>query len=109
MTTDRLARRLVEQRRDGPDRRPQPAADGTVGRVGVSVVGRRSALVHLALGEKDQAMKWLESSFAKHQPDLNWIRVDPDLRALHGDPRFEALAERIVPAHEFAGVAAAKK
>jgi TolB-like protein/Tfp pilus assembly protein PilF len=59
------------------------------------------ALVHLALGEKDQAMKWLESSFAKHQPDLNWIRVDPDLRALHGDPRFEALAEKIIPAREF--------
>jgi serine/threonine-protein kinase len=59
------------------------------------------ALVHLALGEKDQAMKWLESSFAKHQPDLNWIRVDPDLRPLHGDPRFEALAEKIVPAREF--------
>jgi tetratricopeptide (TPR) repeat protein len=67
------------------------------------------ALVHLALGEKDQAMKWLESSFAKHQPDLNWIRVDPDLRPLHGDPRFEVLAERIVPAREFAGGATAKK
>jgi TolB-like protein/tetratricopeptide (TPR) repeat protein len=67
------------------------------------------ALIHLALGEKDQAMHWLESSLAKHQPDLNWIRVDPDLRGLHGDPRFEALAEKIVPAREFAGVAAAKK
>ena len=67
------------------------------------------ALIHLALGEKDQAMHWLESSLAKHQPDLNWIRVDPDLRPLHGDPRFEVLAERIVPAREFAGGAAAKK
>ena len=67
------------------------------------------ALIHLALGEKDQAMHWLESSFAKHQPDLNWVRVDPDLRALHGDPRFEALAEKIVPAREFAGGATAKK
>jgi TolB-like protein/Tfp pilus assembly protein PilF len=67
------------------------------------------ALIHLALGEKDQAMRWLESSFAKHQPDLNWVRVDPDLRALHGDPRFEALAEKIVPAREFAGGATAKK
>ena len=67
------------------------------------------ALVHLALGEKDQAMKWLESSFAKHQPDLNWIRVDPDLRPLRGDPRFEVLAEKIVSAREFTGGAAAKK
>src|ERR1700736_2886558 len=67
------------------------------------------ALVHLALGEKDQAMKWLESSFAKHEPDLNWIRVDPNLRPLRGDPRFEVLAEKIVPAREFTGGAAAKK
>ena len=58
------------------------------------------ALINLALGRKDDAMKWLESSYAKHQPDLNWIRVDPDLRSLHGDPRFEALAEKIVPARE---------
>jgi len=61
------------------------------------------ALIHLALGQKDDAMKWLESSYAKHQPDLNWIRVDPDLRPLHGDARFEALAEKILPAREFKG------
>ena len=61
------------------------------------------ALIHLALGQKDEAMKWLESSYAKHQPDLNWVRVDPDLRPLHGDARFEALAERIVPTREFKG------
>ncbi|HWX15071.1 MAG TPA: adenylate/guanylate cyclase domain-containing protein [Chthoniobacterales bacterium] len=61
------------------------------------------------VAEDLQAMKWLESSFAKHQPDLNWIRVDPDLRPLRGDPRFEVLAEKIVPAREFTGGAAAKK
>lgn len=66
------------------------------------------ALIHLALGQKDEAMKWLESSYAKHQPDLNWVRVDPDLRPLHGDARFEALAEKIVPAREFKGSIAFK-
>ena len=66
------------------------------------------ALIHLALGQKDDAMKWLESSYAKHQPDLNWIRVDPDLRPLHGDARFEALAEKILPAREFKGSIAFK-
>jgi TolB-like protein/Tfp pilus assembly protein PilF len=66
------------------------------------------ALIHLALGQKDDAIKWLESSYAKHQPDLNWVRVDPDLRPLHGDARFEALAEKIVPAREFKGSIAFK-
>ena len=59
------------------------------------------AVLHLGLGEKDEAMRWLESSYAKHQPDLNSIRIDPNLRPLHGDARFEALAEKIVPAREF--------
>lgn len=67
------------------------------------------ALIHLALGQKDEAMHWLDSSYAKHQPDLNWIRVDPDLRSLHGDPRFEALAEKILPAREFTSHATAPK
>jgi hypothetical protein len=58
-------------------------------------------LIYLALGQNDEAMRWLESSYAKHQPDVNWIRVDPDLRPLHGDPRFEALAEKIVPVKQF--------
>jgi TolB-like protein/tetratricopeptide (TPR) repeat protein len=67
------------------------------------------ALIHIALGEKDEAIRWLESSYAKHQPDTNWIRVDPDLRPLHGDPRFETLAEKIVPKREFASAAPAAK
>jgi TolB-like protein/Tfp pilus assembly protein PilF len=63
------------------------------------------ALVHLGLGEKDEALRWLESSYAKHQPDLNWIRIDPNLRALHGNPGFEVLAEKIVPMREFTSTA----
>jgi len=31
----------------------------------------------------------------------NQIRIDPLLASLRGDPRFEALAENIVPAREF--------
>src|SRR5438876_9021354 len=57
-------------------------------------------LVYLGLGDKSQAMDWLEKSFAKRQPDLNAIRFDPLLKSLHGDPRFEALAEKILPARE---------
>ena len=58
------------------------------------------ALIYLGLGDKNQAMDWLEKSFVQGQPDLNVIRFDPLLKALHGDPRFERLAERIAPALE---------
>ena len=64
------------------------------------------AIVHLALGEKDKAMHWLESSYENRQPDINVIHFDPALQSLHGDPRFEALAEKIVPARELAPIAA---
>jgi TolB-like protein/Tfp pilus assembly protein PilF len=57
-------------------------------------------LVYLGLGDKAQAMDWFEKSFAKRQPDMNTIRFDPLLKSLHGDPRFEALAEKILPARE---------
>ncbi|MEY2480739.1 MAG: adenylate cyclase [Verrucomicrobiota bacterium] len=59
------------------------------------------ALIHLALGEKDQALQWLESSYQKRQPDVNTMRVDPYLQSLHGDPRFETLAEKVVPERQF--------
>jgi len=61
-------------------------------------------LVYLGLGDKRQAMDWLEKSFAKRQPDLNTIRFDPLLKPLHGDLRFEALAEKILPARELAAL-----
>jgi TolB-like protein/Tfp pilus assembly protein PilF len=57
-------------------------------------------LVYLGLGDKNQAMDWFEKSFAKRQPDMNTVRFDPLLKPLHGDPRFEALAEKILPANE---------
>ncbi len=61
-------------------------------------------LVYLGLGDKNRAMDWFEKSFAKRQPDMNTIRFDPLLKPLHGDPRFEALAEKILPARELASL-----
>jgi TolB-like protein/Flp pilus assembly protein TadD len=68
------------------------------------------ALAYLGLGNKEEAIRWLEQSYQDRAgADIGWIRVDPLLDLLHGDPRFEALAEKIVPAREFAGGATAKK
>jgi tetratricopeptide (TPR) repeat protein len=60
------------------------------------------ALVHLGLGDRNEALKWLEESYRERDGfNIGPIRVDPLLASLHGDPRFEALAEKIVPAWEF--------
>src|SRR6266540_1270119 len=62
----------------------------------------RFALVYLGLGDKEEALRWLEQSYQDRAgSDIGYIRVDPLLDPLRGDPRFEALAEKIVPAREF--------
>jgi TolB-like protein/Tfp pilus assembly protein PilF len=55
------------------------------------------ALVHMALGEKDKAIEWLERAYRDRAVDIAPIKVDPMLDPLRGDPRFEALAEKVVP------------
>ena len=68
------------------------------------------ALVALALGDREAALHWLEESYRERDGfDLEAMRLDPFLKPLHGDPRFEALAEKIVPAREFTSPAATKK
>jgi len=60
------------------------------------------AVVYLALGDKEEALRWLEQSYQDRAgSDVGWIRVDSLVDPLRGDPRFEALAEKIVPAREF--------
>ncbi len=54
------------------------------------------ALVHIALGEKDKAIDWLERAYRDRAgPDIVLIKVDPFLDPLRGHPRFEALVQKI--------------
>jgi TolB-like protein/Tfp pilus assembly protein PilF len=56
------------------------------------------AVAHLAVGDKEQALGFLEQSYEDHDGGaLAFIRIDPFLAQLRGDPRFEQLAEKIVP------------
>jgi tetratricopeptide (TPR) repeat protein len=59
-------------------------------------------VVYLGLGDKEEALRWLEQSYQDRAgSDVGWIRVDSLLDPLRDDPRFEAVAEKIVPAREF--------
>jgi TolB-like protein/Flp pilus assembly protein TadD len=61
-----------------------------------------TGLVYLGLGERAEALRYFEQSYNDHDAyNIGPIRLDPLLKELHGDPRFEALAEKIVPAREF--------
>jgi TolB-like protein/Flp pilus assembly protein TadD len=68
------------------------------------------AIVYLALDDKQEALRWLEQSYQDRAgADIGWIRVDSLLDPLHGDPGFEALAEKIIPAREFAKTSTTSK
>ena len=60
------------------------------------VSGYSFAVIHLGLGEKDQALDWLEKDAGERTGfEINFIKVDPYLDPLRGDPRFEALVQKV--------------
>ena len=61
------------------------------------VVGYLRALLYLNLNNKAEALRWLEQGFQERDgSNISWIKVDPLLDSLHGDPRFEALVQKVV-------------
>jgi adenylate cyclase len=55
------------------------------------------ALLYISLGQKDQALSALEQSYAERDgDDIGVIKVDPLLDSLRGDPRFEAVVQKVV-------------
>jgi len=54
------------------------------------------ALVYLGFGNKEEALRWLEKSYQDRAGnDLVYIKVEPQLDPLRGDPRFEALVQKV--------------
>src|SRR6184192_285593 len=61
------------------------------------VVGYLRALLYLSLNNKDEALRWLEQDLKERDgSNISWIKVDPLLDPLHGDPRFEALVQKVI-------------
>ena len=68
------------------------------------------AIVLLSLGNREQALNAPEKSYDDRNGNaLEYIRTDPFLDPPRGDPRFEALAEKIVSAREFTKAATPSK
>ena len=53
------------------------------------------AAVYVALGDKEEAFRWLERAYAEHSGILQWIAFLPEFRPLHSDARFPQLLQRI--------------
>jgi TolB-like protein/Tfp pilus assembly protein PilF len=55
------------------------------------------ALVYIGLGENDRAIDFLERAYHDRVgPDIAVIKVDPMLDPLRGNPRFEALVQKVI-------------
>ena len=53
------------------------------------------ACAHHALGDDTAAYAWLERGFENRELWMTWMHLDPRLRRLHGQPRFEELVKRV--------------
>jgi eukaryotic-like serine/threonine-protein kinase len=53
------------------------------------------AAVSTAIGDKEEAFRWLEHAYEEHSGVLQWIAFLPEFRALHSDARFPHLLQRI--------------
>jgi TolB-like protein/Tfp pilus assembly protein PilF len=54
------------------------------------------ALIHIGLGQKDEAIQLLEETYEDRDGyNIAFIKVEPMLDPLRGDPRFETLAKKV--------------
>ncbi len=51
--------------------------------------------IYAALGEKDEAFRWLEAAFKERHSFLPWLRIVPGYAPLRSDPRFQDIVRRM--------------
>jgi len=61
----------------------------------VPVAAHHFALIYLGLGEKDNALSWLEKARQQRSPMMAWLKVDPRFDNVRPDPRFRAMMRKV--------------
>ena len=52
-------------------------------------------LYYSGIGQKEEALYWLERAYKSHDTELYWLKTEPMFKTLHGDPRYEELLRKI--------------
>jgi len=52
-------------------------------------------IAHIGLGNKDEALAWLQKAYLQHSAALTALKVDPTYDPLRNDPRFQDLLRRL--------------
>lgn len=79
--------------RDREARQVLGRLEGTAETVHVSAY--HVAMVHAALGDGDEAFRWLDLAYEERSPWMGYVGVDPRSEQLRPDPRFARLLERL--------------
>jgi hypothetical protein len=53
------------------------------------------AVDYCLLGNKDQALTWLDRAYKVRSSSLIFLKADPQLAAMHSDPRYTDLVRRM--------------
>jgi len=53
------------------------------------------ATVHAFRSQTDEAFEWLDRAYAQRDPSMMCTRVEPMLKSLHNDPRFDVLLKKL--------------
>jgi TolB-like protein/Tfp pilus assembly protein PilF len=53
------------------------------------------AIVYTSVGDKDQALRWLEIGYSVHDPAMDMLKMEPALDGLRPDPQFQDLIHRV--------------
>jgi tetratricopeptide (TPR) repeat protein len=53
------------------------------------------AEVYAVHGATDAAFEWLERAYVQKDAGIPWTKIDPFLRSLHGDPRWNVFLRKL--------------
>ena len=53
------------------------------------------AMVYGSLGQKDEAILWLNKAYDDRSTRMIWLKVDPGFDSLRSDPRFTRLLDKV--------------
>jgi TolB-like protein/tetratricopeptide (TPR) repeat protein len=53
------------------------------------------AIVFVALGERKEALNWLEKAYQQHSPAMAWLKTDPRFDTIRPEPQFQNLMRRV--------------
>ncbi|HSP70589.1 MAG TPA: tetratricopeptide repeat protein [Bryobacteraceae bacterium] len=53
------------------------------------------AILHLGLGEMEEALTWLEHACDQHEPQIGGVNVHPLYDPIRGEPRFQEILQRV--------------